>query len=376
MPILCKSTHCSYTYSDLASLITGFTASGTTVTIDGTDLPLEADITGVSIARQACTISSSTANQIICELVNPLTAGEWLPEVLTAEGLVAIDPTILKYLESLEVNTLSQDIFYEEGGEILTIDGKGFPCDLNTDDEVSVTFSDGTKCVITSSSCTQLQCKVEEFVTEVVRRQLQTSIQLTLNVSVNDEISESDVTLEAARLKLESVTPSSVSPIIAQLLTLELSDSYDSTDMELDTFYVGLVGLKPDQARPNGDMVRWLNVVDFDKAAKTITVKYGGAYSGKYKWILESEQQGAFRTNGKYEVKFEFSDFNPKQGSKYGGQLMTIDGGHFSDDPLKNPIKIGYEYISGVVHYCDIITSSDAQITCRMRLDYDRKAGV
>jgi len=54
---------------------------------------------------------------------------------------------------------------------------------------------------------------------------------------------------------------------------------------------------------------------------------------------------------------------------------MTIEGGHFSDDPLKNPIKIGYEYISGVVHYCDILTSSDALITCRMRLDYDRKAG-
>ena len=76
-------------------MITGFSAAGTTVTIDGTSLPLEADILGISIARQSCTISSSSAAQITCELANPLTAGEWLPEVVTAEGLVAIDPTIL-----------------------------------------------------------------------------------------------------------------------------------------------------------------------------------------------------------------------------------------------------------------------------------------
>lgn len=73
--------------------------------------------------------------------------------------------------------------------------------------------------------------------------------------------------------------------------------------------------------------------------------------------------------------KIEYTDFNPKAGSKYGGQLITIDGGVFSDDPLKNPIKIGYEYISGVIHYCDIVSTSANQIQCRMRLDYNRQAG-
>ena len=32
--------------------------------------------------------------------------------------------------------------------------------------------------------------------------------------------------------------------------------------------------------------------------------------------------------------------------------------------------------MSGVVHYCDVITTSDAKITCRMRLDYSREAGT
>lgn len=89
-------------------------------------------------------------------------------------------------------------------------------------------------------------------------------------------------------MKLESITPASVSPIIPQLLTLQLNSAYDSTNMDADTFTVGLSTDDPELARPNGEMVRWLNVVDYDKAANTITVKYGGAYTGKYKLILES----------------------------------------------------------------------------------------
>ena len=64
-------------------------------------LPLEGDIEVVRIAGQSCAISSSSTGQIVCELANPLTAGEWLPEIYTADGLVPIDPLLLKHLEAL-----------------------------------------------------------------------------------------------------------------------------------------------------------------------------------------------------------------------------------------------------------------------------------
>ena len=54
---------------------------------------------------------------------------------------------------------------------------------------------------------------------------------------------------------------------------------------------------------------------------------------------------------------------------------MTITGSHFSTNPMDNPVKIGYEYQSGVIHYCDVRESSDTEIKCRMRLDPERKAG-
>ena len=107
-------------------------------------------------------------------------------------------------------------------------------------------------------------------------------VPLVLNVSINGQIQAQDVVLQAARLRLKKITPESVSPIIPQLLEFKLNKAYDTTNMELDTFFVGLVGTTPEQARPNGDMVRWLNVVDFNKNKRTITVKYGGAYSGDY----------------------------------------------------------------------------------------------
>ena len=40
-----------------------------------------------------------------------------------------------------------------------------------------------------------------------------------------------------------------------------------------------------------------------------------------------------------------------------------------------NPVKIGYEYISGTDHYCYIVTTSEYEITCRTADDSIREAG-
>ena len=131
-----------------------------------------------------------------------------------------------------------------------------------------------------------MTCKTDPFNAVINRRQLLT---MSSFVDINgQEIEIDDQEVRAARLKLLSITPDSASPIVPQLLTLELNDAYDSTNMPNDSWKVGLMTDDPDLARPNGDMVRWLNVVSYDTSANTITVKYGGAYSGKYKIVLES----------------------------------------------------------------------------------------
>ena len=48
----------------------------------------------------------------------------------------------------------------------------------------------------------------------------------------------------------------------------------------------------------NNEGVRPLNVVAVDTTAKTITVKYGGAYSGTYDLLVKSELNGNIDTSG------------------------------------------------------------------------------
>lgn len=59
--------------------------------------------------------------------------------------------------------------------------------------------------------------------------------------------------------------------------------------MDTDVFTVGLVTDDPALARPNGEMIRYLNVVEKDPVNRQIKVKYGGAYSGVYTILLTSE---------------------------------------------------------------------------------------
>lgn len=118
---------------------------------------------------------------------------------------------------------------------------------------------------------------------------------------------------------------------------------------------------------------RALNVVAADPVAKTITVKYGGAYSGTYDLVVTNPSGNVF-SDVTFAATFEITDFTPKTGSVYGGTLVTITGRHFSDDdPTQNPVKIGYEYITGTDHYCYIVETSEYEIKCRTAIDTGRQ---
>ena len=85
----------------------------------------------------------------------------------------------------------------------------------------------------------------------------------------------------------------------------------------------------------------------------TIDVKYGGAYSGIYDLKVTSGLNKNVLTAGvTFEAKIQVTDFQPKQGSRLGGTIVTITGSHFSDVITDNPVKIDYKWVGGVNHYC------------------------
>ena len=117
-------------------------------------------------------------------------------------------------------------------------------------------------------------------------------------------------------------------------------------------------------------------MIDIDPSTRSIVVKYGGAYSGVYDLLVSSELHGRIVTVQKtFTAKIELVDFQPQEGSPYGGTKLTITGGHFSDVITDNPVKVGYRWWTGVDNYCYVIRSSDAEIVCRIARDYSRDPG-
>ena len=80
---------------------------------------------------------------------------------------------------------------------------------------------------------------------------------MSLFVGLSDNIIETSsiITLNADPLVVDSITPSSASPILTETLTVQLGSSYDTANMVKEDFSVVLIPR-------DGSKVRPLNVVD------------------------------------------------------------------------------------------------------------------
>ena len=217
-------------------------------------------------------------------------------------------------------------------------------------DNTIVTFSDDTDCEIMTTSSSELTCLVSGFD--------ETTIDIvnpyTITVDVNGVVDSSmTVMLLPTKQSGHTVSPTSVSPVLATTLTVTLESTYPDTLRAAD-FTARLV----DQTNPME--TRPLYVMGVDDAAKSISIKFPGAASGNYYVQVNSANIGRIdKTPLSLEVVGKITDFNPKTGSFLGGTLITIDGVNFSEDPLDNPVKVGD-------HYCLVETTSSTQITCRI----------
>lgn len=125
----------------------------------------------------------------------------------------------------------------------------------------------------------------------------------------------------------------------------------------------------------NNEGRRQLNVVAIDTVAKTLTLKYGGAYSGTYNLIIRSQTNDSLDTSTvQLTVVFEMTDFSPKQGSIYGGTKLTIQGGPFTTDLTETIVKVGYKWWEDINFYCYMISATETEVTCRIAHDLNREA--
>ena len=397
LPALCTGLACDYVHTEPTGQVTAMALGDLNpldITITGTDLPL--DLVSVTLAKTDCVVSSNDGSQIVCALATPWVAGSWVPEVRDAAGLIPVSDAVAAHTVPLVVTGVAPDLdLNQAGGDILAITGEGFPSTLEGHD-LKFRFSDGTDCIPFETTATEVKCVTRPFAPETRRRlQIdQATLEMLLRaiyaLAAGGETESTTVPawLDPTVYSVTTVTPAVASPILTTTITLMLNPTYPAETMATDTFSVALVPRDPDLTRPNGEAARPLNVVAYDdtNGAPSITVKYGGAYSGVYDWTVSSAANGDLVTRDvQFEAKIAVTGFYPTQGSLYGGTLVTITGGHFSDLTTDNPVKIGYNYLSGVDHYCYVESTSqgdnpetyatDGVITCRTAVDYAREAG-
>jgi hypothetical protein len=138
------------------------------------------------------------------------------------------------------------------------------------------------------------------------------------------------------QIKVVSITPSSVSPVLKTLLTIKIT-GYPNT-LEKNDLEVFIVSKTRNITTP-------INIVEVgvDGSDQYLKVKFGGSESSVYDLRVRSRSYGNFDTTGVTLTTIGFvTDFNPKSGSVHGGTLITVDGYHFSTDYQDNPIRIGY----------------------------------
>lgn len=198
-------------------------------------------------------------------------AGSWNVQVIDFRGLIPIDASVNKIAVELVITSISPNSALNQlGGDILTLNGSGFDDDIS---HTTISFSDKTSCVIIDANDKKIKCIPSGFDTTL----LDTSQPYIVNVAVN-EVTNTEMTVMLLTNKQsgQTVTPNSVSPVLATILTVTLEPTYPVTLESPSDFQAYLV------SRDDPKFTRPLYVMKVDDATKTLKIKFPGADSGNY----------------------------------------------------------------------------------------------
>lgn len=359
---LCKNRNCGFTYVAPTAEITGasYDAGTRTITIDGTGLATSVDqIREIVLQRVPCLqITTVSDTQTTCVLEYAPPAGSHPVQYRMLEGQVPINgaPNIEI---SLIITGLSPNVQLNNlGGTLLTLIGTGFNTHEGIDrTQTTLTFADGTDCMLEYSSPEMIQCitcafKTDNFVDP-----------LPLTVWVNDFTDESaSTTVDGENVFTSGLSPNSVSPVLKQNIQVSLPADYPGT-IVAENFYVFSENLADHHD------LKQFHVVSADATAKTLTLKYPGLLSGDYVIKVDSLELDIGKLKPSTEpgqetyltVESRVTAIDIRTGSSEGGTVLTIDGVNFSDEPTDNPVKVGN-------NWCIVGFSSATRIICQIEV--------
>jgi len=118
---------------------------------------------------------------------------------------------------------------------------------------------------------------------------------------------------------------------------------------------------------------RYLRPIAVDDDAKTLTVKFGGSWSGQWQLVMRHAEMGLLDTEGLVlDVNTYVTNYYPTSGSYLGGTLITIEGSNFGTVFTDNPVQLstngGFNSVD-----CFVQTITKTLITCRVDTNIEPK---
>lgn len=208
------------------------------LTIDGTSLPLIADIQSVEFAKSQCTVdAASSATQIKCKLDIRHTCGNFKPALASKFGLIPIantvtdikiDCTMTAASPNTELNVL--------GGDIITFTGTNFPHQVaNNDIKIAFANTAATKCTPTASNSVSLSCETQAFDKAT---DLSKTFTLTMEINGVAVTVSQNFQMKTINKIIQSMSPNSVSPVLRTQIVLKLASDFPHTLSSISDFTV------------------------------------------------------------------------------------------------------------------------------------------
>lgn len=213
-PAVCASLSCSYSYISPLALIHTFSLVNAMLTITGANLP--AQITELSYSNVACSILSSSDTSIVCQIAPTAVSGTWYPSVKDSFGIIPVVGSVSTATLGVTVTSVTPSTGLNPAGQnLLTITGQNFPLSTADGNQLSVVFSDGTKCDVISSVSSEITCMGLAFDPAAV------GAPLKVVVTINGQVDESQtVSASTAPARVAAIIPRFASPVLKANLTL------------------------------------------------------------------------------------------------------------------------------------------------------------
>jgi hypothetical protein len=323
-----------------------------TVTLTGASTYLKSSVT-VSFAFVDCTVLTwvtGATSTLTARCNNPQGGDHYAKPNFANVGNPGRAANVQPIHIGSEIVSADPSSINPNGGNILTIQGTGFPNDLDcaTESNFQVTIG-GSNCQLLSVSSSEITCETGPEDDEPV-----------LNLVQNNNVAVTYTTISyiISNPAISDVSPKNFNPVLETEVTV--SGALFSTDItQIAVKFIN---------RDNGNQYDCLVKSIVSSPSEQIICVFFGAPTGEYNVQVNTLTNGASNVYEKVIVGVSITSVSPQFGSTVGGTILTIGGGIFSGELKQTLVYIGNE-VDWVL--CDVLSSTASQVTCQTRVRDD-----